>query len=523
MGDEQVQMGFLRRHNIVLQLLFLIIALSSIAYYNYITQKQVLEEQLKVDTENIVQAMRASINKFSDINKALSLQNRIRDISLGLDIFEFRFLDSNGIIINSMFNDEIGKHFQRPGLDLKNITSTRQGKFYVDERDFTAVLAASHPVFKNDKLIGVLDLAIDITEFDYPIEDQKSTILRRMKVDISNLLSAMAGSISNNLTVLEALDYDDYLENYIQKTLNIIQVTIMDEQGKVYASSDTQQKGKLMSIQETPPRSLLRNGKQPVYRIMAHLNPSQQESEKLLLMIDAEPYIANEKRLLITALATGFLIIIFSIIIVYSIYRINLDRDRKEMIRLERKVKERTAEIEQMSKTDKLTGLANRMYLDDQLEIEFKRATRHGHQLVLLVVDLDHFKRVNDTYGHLGGDAVLKEVGKRLRETLRQTDFVGRYGGEEFVIILPETSLENTLPIADNLRKLIAATPVSFERDELIVNASIGVADFRPDTHKKFEDIFALSDEALYHAKENGRNCVAFVDTDNNTPQIYKS
>jgi diguanylate cyclase (GGDEF)-like protein len=265
----------------------------------------------------------------------------------------------------------------------------------------------------------------------------------------------------------------------------------------------------------------LRLGEQPVYRIFSGLNDSQEGSKKLLLMIDAEPYIANEKRLLVTALATSFLIIIFSMLITYSIYRINLDRDHKEMVRLEKKVKERTAEIEILSKTDKLTGLANRMYLDDQLEIEFKRASRHKRDLVLLVVDLDHFKRVNDTYGHLGGDAVLREVGKRLIECLRQTDFVGRYGGEEFVVILPETTLGNALAIAENLRKLIAAKPVHFELNELQVNASIGVADFRPDLHKKFEDIFALSDEALYYSKEHGRNCVAFIDGD--TPKISKS
>ncbi|MDH5610829.1 MAG: GGDEF domain-containing protein [Gammaproteobacteria bacterium] len=521
MEGEQGLVGFLKRHNIVIQLLILIVTLSSIAYYNYITQKRVLEQQLEVDTENIVQAMRASINKFSSINNTLSLQNRIRDISLGLDIFEFRFLDSKGNIINSMFSEEIGQHFKRPGFDLEQITSSEKGQFYTDIRDYTSVLAVSRPVFKDDKLIGVLDLAVDITDVNYQNKNQQNIILRRMEIDINNLLNAMAGSISNNLTVFEALNYDDYLENYIKQTLNIIQVTIMDEQGKVYASSDAQQKGKSIPVQASQSKSLLRNGEQPVYRILAYLNPAQEESEKLLLMIDAEPYIANEKRLLITALATSVLIIIFSIIIAYSIYRINLDRDHKEMIRLERKVKERTAEIEVMSKTDKLTGLANRMHLDDQLEIEFKRASRHKHDLVILVVDLDHFKRVNDTYGHLGGDAVLQEVGQRLTKCLRQTDFVGRYGGEEFVIILPETTIKHALPIAENLRQLIEARPIIFERDELKISASIGVADFRHDKHKKFEDIFALSDDALYYSKENGRNCVTFIDGD--TPHIYKT
>ena len=520
MEENKGLKGFLRRHNIVIQLSILVISLSSLAYYNYNTQKHVLEQQLEVDTENIVQAMRASINKFSAINNTLSLKNQIRDISLGLDIFEFRFLDSSGTIINSMFANEIGKYFKRSGFDLERISLLENGKFYTDVRDFTPVLAVSKPVFNDGKLVGIIDLAIDISELNYQKKSQKSIVLRRMEVDIGNLLKAMAGSISNNLTVFKALNYDDYLENYIQQTLNIIQVTIMDENGKVYASSDVKQKGTSMSVQDTPPKSLLRKGEQPVYRILARLNPAQEESENLLLMIDAEPYIANEKRLLITALATSILIILFSMVIAYSIYRINLDRDHKEMVLLERKVKERTAEIEILSQTDKLTGLANRMYLDDQLEIEFKRASRHKHNLVLLVFDLDHFKQVNDTYGHLGGDAVLREIGKRLNASLRQTDFVGRYGGEEFVVIMPETTLKDALPIAENLRILIEEKPVHFERDELKINASIGVADFRPDKHKKFEDIFALSDDALYYSKQHGRNCVTFIDGDE--PRIYK-
>lgn len=521
MDNKQYFVGFLQRHNIVIQLFILIITLSSLAYYQYITQKNVLEQQLEVDTENIVQAMRASINKFSSINKTLSLQNRISDISIDLDIFEFRFLDGNGDIINSMFDDEIGKRFQRPGFDLDKITSSEKSQIYTDIRDYTPVLAVSRPVFKSDKLIGVIDLAVDITDVRYLGKDQQKIVLRRMEIDISNLLNAIAGSIINNLTVFESLDYDNYLKNYVKQTVSIIQVTIMDENGKIYASSDEHQNGKTISVQDASKTSLLRIGSQPVYRILAHLNPLQEESEKLLLMIDAEAYIANEKRLLLTALATTGLIILFSIAIAYSIYRINLDRDRKEMMRLEKKVKERTAEIEILSKTDKLTGLANRMCLDEQLELEFKRASRHKRDLVLLVIDLDFFKRINDVYGHLGGDAVLKDVAKCLNKCLRQTDFVGRYGGEEFVVILPETKLEYALVIAENLRKIIEGEPVHFGSNNIQVSASIGVADFRAEEHKKFEDIFSLSDEALYYSKEHGRNCVAFIKGE--IPQIFSA
>ncbi|MDH5571251.1 MAG: GGDEF domain-containing protein [Gammaproteobacteria bacterium] len=500
--------GYLRRYNIIIQLLILIITLSSLAYYNYITQKRVLEQQLEIDTENIVQAMRASINKFSAINNTLNIQNQIRDISLGLDIFEFRFLDSNGVIINSMFNDEIGKIFQRPGFELEKIILSRKGVFYTDVRDYMPVLAVSRPVFNNDKLVGVLDLAVDLTEINYLSKNQKNIVLSRMEVDISNLLNAMAGSISNILKVFETLNYDDYLENYIHKTLNIIQVTIMDEQGKVYASSDTQLKGQLVQFQDTLSKSILVKGEQPVYRILAPLDPAQEKSEKLLLMIDAKPYIANEKRLLITALATGISIVIFSLVISYSIYRINLEREFKEKKRLEEMVKERTKEIEYLSQIDKLTGLFNRRHLEEIMISEFRRAMRFYHELSLIIVDLDNFKQINDTFGHLAGDKVLRLTGKVIRDQLRDTDFAGRYGGEEFVVLLPESGSHMAAVVAEKIRKAIEEIRIEYEGNEIPVTASLGVSTSTDDITDVM-DILRQSDEALYQSKENGRNQVS--------------
>lgn len=502
------QGGFLRRYNIIIQLVILVAILSSLAYYNYITQKRVLEQQLEIDTENIVQAIRTSINKFSAINKTLSLQNQIRDISLGLDIFEFRFLDSRGSITHSMFKDEIGKKFQRPGFDLEKIALSGKSKFYKDVRDYTPVLAVSRPLFKDDKLVGVLDLAVDITEFNYLDQNQQSMILQRMEVDIGNLLNAMAGSISNNLMVFETLDYDNYLKNYIQQTLNIIQVTILDEQGKIYASSDAQQKDRLIAVQDVPPKSLLKKDEKSIYRILARLNPSQEEGEKLLLMIDAELYVANEKRLLMTALATGISIIIFSLIIAYSIYRINLERERKEKTRLEKMVKERTKEIERLSQIDKLTGLSNRRHLEEVMVFEFRRAMRFCHELSIIIVDLDHFKLINDNYGHLAGDKVLRLASKSLLENLRDTDFAGRYGGEEFVILLPESSARLAAVVAEKLRKGIESLRIEYEGKQIPVTASLGISTSTDDIIDVMV-VLKQSDEALYQSKENGRNRVS--------------
>jgi len=499
---------FLRRYNIVIQLLILIATLSSLASYNYTTQKRVLEQQLEIDAENIVQAMRASINKFSAINSTLNLQNRIKDISLGLDIFEFRFLDANGIIINSMFRDEIGKRFQRPGFDLKKIVLTNKDKYYTDMRDYTPVLAVSRAVIKDKKLVGVLDLAVDISEFKYLDSKLRDIVLRRMQVDIGNLLTAMSGSIRDNLRVFEALDYDAYLENYIRKTLNIIQVTIMDERGQVYASSDEKQKGRVMPVQDTPPKSLLREDDKSVYRILARLNPAHEEGERLLMMIDAEPYVANEQRLLITALATGILIIIFSLIIAYSIYRINMERERKEKVRLELMVKERTGEIERLSQIDKLTGLFNRRYLEEIMASEFRRAMRFLHDLSIIIVDLDHFKKINDNHGHLAGDEVLRITGKTLLEQLRDTDYAGRYGGEEFVVLLPESGMQEALLVAEKIRKAIEALNIEYEGRAVPITASLGVSS-STNHIDDVKEMLKRSDEALYRSKDSGRNRVS--------------
>ncbi len=159
---------------------------------------------------------------------------------------------------------------------------------------------------------------------------------------------------------------------------------------------------------------------------------------------------------------------------------------------------------------DGLTGLLNRHHFFLVGEQEIQRARRYGRPLSAILLDLDHFKRVNDAWGHAAGDQVLQETARRLRSVLRSNDLIGRYGGEEFAILLPETSPADALVLAERLRKTAAEPPVDTSSGPIAVTISQGIAEFNQDT----PDLAALLDQAdkrLYQAKQNGRNCVVGV------------
>lgn len=162
--------------------------------------------------------------------------------------------------------------------------------------------------------------------------------------------------------------------------------------------------------------------------------------------------------------------------------------------------------IYRMTIMDGLTGIHNKRYLVEQLDRELSRATRHERPLTLVICDIDHFKRVNDEFGHLAGDHVLKEVAQLAKSRLRPDDVIARYGGEEFAVILPETDLRGGIRIADELRKMIATETFVFEEEDIDVTISCGVAQLDP-TWRSY-DFVRAADEQLYEAKRSGRNRV---------------
>ena len=159
--------------------------------------------------------------------------------------------------------------------------------------------------------------------------------------------------------------------------------------------------------------------------------------------------------------------------------------------------------------TDGLTGLFNRKHTDERLAAELAFAVRHGTPLSVVLVDVDFFKRVNDTHGHPAGDAVLRAVSRAMAQQLRTEDVLGRYGGEEFLVVARGTGKDEGMRIAERLRANIAANPIIFEGITIPVTASFGVASVSccaaPATR---EALVALADERLYRAKETGRDRV---------------
>ncbi len=155
---------------------------------------------------------------------------------------------------------------------------------------------------------------------------------------------------------------------------------------------------------------------------------------------------------------------------------------------------------------DSLTGLLNRGEILNMLERELERGRREHKPLGVILADIDHFKRVNDTLGHLFGDEALREIGRRLRAQLRPYDGVGRYGGEEFLLVLPNCDLPGALLRANDLRGLVASTPISFSGDELLITMSMGVTVSACEGKNEIEGLLAQADAGLYAAKEKGRN-----------------
>ena len=156
-----------------------------------------------------------------------------------------------------------------------------------------------------------------------------------------------------------------------------------------------------------------------------------------------------------------------------------------------------------LSLTDALTGLYNRRHFDNTVEREFMRSKRYGGDLSLAIIDIDFFKKVNDTYGHLCGDYVLKEVAYLIMDNFRKTDFVFRYGGEEFVVILTETDIKSSQIPLERLRKKIEEYPFVFNGQPLNVTISTGVSSNNAEDMETFLD---NADKALYRAKQAGRN-----------------
>ncbi len=179
-----------------------------------------------------------------------------------------------------------------------------------------------------------------------------------------------------------------------------------------------------------------------------------------------------------------------------QVARLSAERER-----LNRLLEEKNLSLHQ----DRLTGIANRLAYEEQLEQEFRRWQRFGYPLALVVLDIDFFKKINDKHGHDTGDTVLRHVATQLKGQLRSTDFVVRYGGEEFVMLLPGTENEVALKLVDRIRANLVRARFNKGSVQIPVTISCGVSSFKPGDSPR--TVFSRADQALYQAKQAGRNC----------------
>jgi diguanylate cyclase (GGDEF)-like protein/PAS domain S-box-containing protein len=167
---------------------------------------------------------------------------------------------------------------------------------------------------------------------------------------------------------------------------------------------------------------------------------------------------------------------------------------------------EAVAKLQEFADRDGLTGIANRRYFELRIRDEFTRWQRYGGDLSMLLFDLDHFKRINDEFGHLVGDTVLRVMAERVAATVRVQDVFGRFGGEEFALLLPCTSFDDAMIVAEKVRRAICETPIDVQGARVPVTASVGVARARREVTSSYEALINEADAALYTAKREGRN-----------------
>jgi diguanylate cyclase (GGDEF)-like protein len=226
---------------------------------------------------------------------------------------------------------------------------------------------------------------------------------------------------------------------------------------------------------------------------------------------EAAAALAREAGLVLPLLAGGQLIGLYKLLpeVPLSAELVRLGESAANMVALGLKNAGELMLARRLAERDGLTRIANRRAFERQLRREFSRSRRYRQPLTLIMADIDHFKRINDRYGHQVGDRVLCQVARLFSETVRHSDFVARYGGEEFVVILPETGLESSLVLAGRLKRSVEERPLLAVPEPLSLTLSLGLADTGAPLTDEAPDLVRLADRALYVAKARGRNRIS--------------
>jgi diguanylate cyclase len=418
-----------------------------------------LGKLFKDKEENITEDEQASLNENTEAEQVENVTTENDDISIEGEPVELETIE-----------ERFDRKRSLPESLLENISEDQLPKQVPDKVSVILIELLDHfktvPAAKNkaQKARERIENGIRWFELAPTLEDIRDFVLQAYigaDQDYRDYLEHIYGELSE---ILEALGISIETEEKFRKAADHFHSSVNDEMNTIrQALNENEDINQLKSAVESH-----------VHQLQLALNNYQQQST-----------LPNETDSLAIQLQT-------------------LVSKVQEMEQNEEEIRQRLEAEKKRALTDPLTGLANREAYGERVHQEFLRWQRYGHPLTLAVIDIDFFKKFNDTYGHQTGDKVLKIVANSVVKKLREVDFMARFGGEEFVILLPETTAPNALKTLDRIREALAKAPFRFKEEKVSITVSIGISEFKD--NDTAEDVFARADEALYKAKEGGRN-----------------
>ena len=372
----------------------------------------------------------------------------------------------------------------------------------------------SNPWFKISVIVTFLVIFLLIGNLFYSyyainnFESKELTLQRisgRLLSHVQNLkLTTLIAAHTGDLTWENRyIEHKEKANNMLENISNLVNL----DEGLNEVDNINQNKNKIIEIENEAYQLISQGRKKEAVNLLKSWNyiKNHQElikaTEELTNIVDehVQDNITFRKNII---LLTFLILFILFLILIYAWYK-SVKTWRYNI----RKRKEKEEEIIYLNYHDSLTDLYNRRYFMQAGKKEIERSKRYNEQLSLMMIDIDHFKNVNDTYGHIIGDKVLKSLASLLKESIRNVDTVGRLGGEEFGIILPKSSLDKAKRVAERLRKNIEENIFKFDEAKISITISIGITSYHQKT-KNMDNLIHKADLALYEAKKRGRNCV---------------